>query len=138
MTEEHKQGDGTKNTTGLRRVAKAARYSIQGLKAGWHHEPAFREEILSGFVLLPLAYWLAQSWLQLLLMVAACMLVLITELLNSAVESVVDRVSTEYHLLSGRAKDMASAAVAVSIVLVVATYVAVALDRFAPFTQLSQ
>ena len=121
-----------KGNTGFLRVVKAAGYSTAGLKAAWQHESAFRQELSTGIVLLPLAYWLAETWLQLLAMVAACVLVLITELLNSAVENVVDRVGTEHHVLAGRAKDIASAAVALAIVLVAMTYAAVALERFAP------
>ncbi len=120
-----------KGNTGFLRVVKAAGYSTAGLKAAWQHESAFRQELTSGVVLLPLAWWLAESWIQLLLMIWACMLVLITELLNSAIETVVDRVGVEHHLLAGRAKDIASAAVALAILLVVITYVAVALARFA-------
>ena len=119
-----------KGNTGFLRVVRAAGYSSAGLKAAWQHESAFRQELTSGVVLLPLAWWLAESWIQLLLMVWACMLVLITELLNSAIETVVDRVGVEHHLLAGRAKDIASAAVALAIGLVVITYVAVALARF--------
>ena len=118
--------------TGLTRVWKASIYSIQGLKAAWQHESAFRQELTTGIVLLPLAWWLAETWLQLLLMVAACLLVLIAELLNSAIETVVDRVGVEQHVLAGRAKDIASAAVAIAILLVALTYGAVALERFAP------
>ena len=123
-----------KGNTGFLRVVKAAGYSTAGIKAAWQHESAFRKELTSGIVLLPLAVWLAETWLQLLLMVAACILVLITELLNSAIETVVDRVGIEQHILAGRAKDIASAAVALAIILVLMTYGVVALTRFAPMS----
>ena len=132
MTEAQDQKPPQKGNTGFLRVIKAAGYSSEGLKAAWQHESAFRQELTSGIVLLPLAWWLAETWLQLLLMVAACLLVLIAELLNSAIETVVDRISTEQHVLAGRAKDIASAGVALAILLVVLTYGAVALERFAP------
>jgi diacylglycerol kinase (ATP) len=132
MTDPQEQKPLQKGNTGFLRVVRAAGYSNQGLKAAWQYESAFRQELTSGIVLLPLAYWLAESWLQLLLMVAACVLVLIAELLNSAIETVVDRISVEQHTLAGRAKDIASAAVALAIVLVVITYACVALERFAP------
>jgi len=119
-----------KGNTGFLRVVKAAGYSTQGVKAAWQHESAFRQELTSGIVLLPLAYWLAETWLQLLLMIWACALVLITELLNSAIETVLDRVSVEQHTLAGRAKDIASAAVALAIFLVLGTYGAVAAAKF--------
>jgi diacylglycerol kinase (ATP) len=134
MIDEQDQKPQQKGNTGFLRVVKAAGYSTQGLKAAWQHESAFRQELSSGIVLVPLAYWLAETWMQLLFMMAACMLVLITELLNSAIETVVDRISVEQHTLAGRAKDIASAAVALAIVLVVISYVSVALERFAPLS----
>ena len=111
-------------------MVTAAGYSPQGVKAAWQHESAYRQELTSDIVLLPLAYWLAETWLQLLLMIWACALVLITELLNSAIETVLDRVSVEQHTLAGRAKDIASAAVALAIFLVLGTYGAVAAAKF--------
>ena len=132
MTDAQDQKPPQKGNTGFLRVIKAAGYSTEGVKAAWQHESAFRQELTTGIVLLPLAWWLAETWLQLLLMVAACLLVLIAELLNSAIETVVDRVGVEQHVLAGRAKDIASAAVAIAILLVALTYGAVALERFAP------
>ena len=132
MTDAQDQKPPQKGNTGFLRVIKAAGYSTEGVKAAWQHESAFRQELTTGIMLLPLAWWLAETWLQLLLMVAACLLVLIAELLNSAIETVVDRVGVEQHVLAGRAKDIASAAVAIAILLVALTYGAVALERFAP------
>lgn len=88
-----------------------------GLKAAFRHEAAFRQELLLAALLLPLACWLNVDSVQRMLMIAVLFLVLIVELLNSAIEAVVDRVGTEHHELSGRAKDLGSAAVLVSLLL---------------------
>lgn len=101
---------------GLSRVWHAAGYSLKGLRAGWH-EPAFRQELLLALVLIPLALVLSRQWLETVVLIAVVVLVMITELLNTAVESVVDRVGPEWHELSGRAKDMGSAAVLLSLLL---------------------
>jgi len=116
--------------TGINRVIKAAGYSSKGLRAAWRHESAFRQECVVGIILLPCAILLADSWLQLALLVLVCVLVAITELMNSAIEAVVDRIGLEHHDLAGRAKDIASAAVAFAIVLVPVIWMMVALDRF--------
>jgi diacylglycerol kinase (ATP) len=118
------------NNTGITRVIRAAGYSSKGLRDAWRHESAFRQECVLVLVLLPCAIVLAESWLQLAVLVITLALVLITEIINSAVEAVVDRIGLEHHELSGRAKDMASAAVAFAIVLVPIIFAMVALDRF--------
>ncbi len=97
--------------TGLQRIIKATGYSWQGLRAAWQHEAAFRQELIACIVLLPLAFSLAPGKLELLLLLGSLFLVLICEILNSAIEAVVDRLGDDYHELSGRAKDMGSAAV---------------------------
>ena len=102
---------------GFIRLVKACKYSIDGLRAAWCEEAAFRQECVLLVILLPTAVWLGRNLLEILLLIAVCALVLIVELLNSAIEAVVDRTGDEYHLLSGRAKDMGSAAVFVSLVL---------------------
>ena len=99
------------NGGGLRRVLKAARCSWLGLKAAWQHEAAFRQELVLCVLLAPLALWLGESGIERALLLLSLLLVLLVEILNSAVEAVVDRVGTEYHELSGRAKDLGSAAV---------------------------
>ena len=101
---------------GMARVMSAFGYSVSGLKLGWY-EPAFRQELLLAVVLLPAAWWLGQSWAEVVLLVALTVAVLVVELLNTAVESVVDMASPEWHPLSKRAKDMASAAVLLSLVV---------------------
>ena len=118
------------SNTGFTRVIKAAGYSSKGLRAAWRYESAFRQECVVGLILLPCAVVLAESWLQLAILILVCVLVGITELMNSAVEAVVDRVGLEHHELAGRAKDIASAAVAFAIVLVPVIWTMVALDRF--------
>jgi diacylglycerol kinase (ATP) len=109
--------------TGVGRVWKATIYSIQGLKAAWTHESAFRQECVIAVILLPVAFWIANSWVEVAVLMGVCFLVLIVELLNSAIEAVVDRVGHEHHDLAGQAKDMGSAAVMLSLIMAVGTWV---------------
>ena len=104
-----------KSKTGLRRLLNATRYSAEGLGAAFRHEDAFRQEVIAAMLLLPLALWLGNSGVERALMVFSVLLVLIVELLNSAVEATVDRISLENHALAKRAKDIGSAAVMVSL-----------------------
>lgn len=106
-----------KGRTGLDRILHAAGYSWAGLRAAYRGESAFRQETWLTIVGLPLAFWVGRDWVQVALLAGSLILVLIVELLNSAVEAVVDRVSFELHDLSKRAKDIASAAVLLSLVL---------------------
>ena len=99
--------------TGLKRLINAARYSSQGLKAAYQHEAAFRQELLLLLISIPLAMWVAESAVEVILLVGSILLLLVVELLNSAIEATVDRFGGEHHELSGRAKDMGSAAVLV-------------------------
>jgi diacylglycerol kinase (ATP) len=115
--------------TGLTRVVLATRYSWQGLKAAWRHESAFRQECVLGLGLLPAAFLLGENLAQTALLIGVCVVVLIVELLNSAVEAVVDRIGPEYNDLAGQAKDMGSAAVMLSILLVWTTWILVAVHR---------
>jgi len=119
-----------KRHTGIKRLVKATEYSLRGLRSAWRHEPAFRQECLVGVVLLPCAFLLGETLVQTALLIAVCVSVLITELLNSAVEAAIDRMGEELHDLAGRAKDMGSAAVALSLLLVIVTWTLVALQRF--------
>ena len=105
-----------KGKTGLRRIWNALHYSRDGLSAAYRHESAFRQEVWLAAVLIPAALWLNVNGIGKALMIASVLLVLIVELLNSAVEAVVDRVSLEQHPLSKRAKDIGSAAVFVALV----------------------
>ncbi|MCL4140856.1 UNVERIFIED_CONTAM: hypothetical protein GTU68_016563 [Idotea baltica] len=106
-----------KPNTGLKRIVKAAGYSAQGLRAAFTHEAAFRQELLLCIIFIPLALFVANSALERVVLIGLTLLVLVVELLNSALEALVDRVGTEHHELSGRAKDMGSAAVLVCLVI---------------------
>ncbi len=99
------------NSKGVVRIYNAFFYSMAGIKATWQHEEAFRQEVLLFIVAVPLALWLGGGTLEKLLMIGSLVLVLVTELLNSGLEAVVDRIGMDQHDLSGRAKDMGSAAV---------------------------
>ncbi len=103
--------------TGLKRLVKATGYSAQGFAAAWRHEAAFRQEMLASLVLLPLALWLGENGVERALLAGSWLLVPVVELLNSALEAVVDMTSPEPHELAGRAKDMGSAAVALALIL---------------------
>ena len=116
--------------TGLTRIIKAFGFSMQGLRAAYEHESAFRQETWLFIVLFPVAIWLGQTAAEMALLIGSLFLVLITELLNSAVESTVDRVGAELHKLSGRAKDIGSAAVLVSLLNVAAIWGLIVLERF--------
>ncbi|OGA23233.1 MAG: diacylglycerol kinase [Betaproteobacteria bacterium RIFCSPLOWO2_02_FULL_67_26] len=105
-----------KGKTGLLRIWNALFYSLDGLAAAFRHEDAFRQEVLLAAILIPLAFFLPASGTGRALMIGAVLLVLIVELLNSAVEAAVDRISLENHLLAKRAKDIGSAAVFLSLV----------------------
>lgn len=100
---------------GAKRIVKAAQYSWQGFRATYKHEEAFRQEVWALILAVPLALWLGENGVEKALMIGSVLLVMVTELLNSAVEAVVDRTGREPHKLSGRAKDMGSAAVTVAI-----------------------
>ena len=106
-----------KGRTGFDRLARATGYSMAGLATAYRGESAFRQEFWLAAVLLPLAFWVGQGWLEIALLQASVLLVLIVELLNSGIEAAIDRVSFEMHDLSKRAKDLASAAVFLSLVL---------------------
>lgn len=111
-----------KGKTGLRRVLNAAGYSWAGLGAALKHEDAFRQEVFLALVLVPLALFLGDTGIERALMIGAVLGVLIVELLNSAVEAAVDRISLEHHQLIKRAKDMGSAAVMLSLINVICVW----------------
>ncbi|WP_415134310.1 diacylglycerol kinase [Ottowia sp.] len=118
-----------KSRTGLARLWHAAGYSLAGLRAGWG-EPAFRQEALAAIVLLPASFWLGRHWAEMALLAGTVLLVMVVELLNTAIESVVDRVGPEWHPLSKRAKDMGSAAVLLSLLLAAGVWLAALHTRF--------
>lgn len=111
-----------KGKTGLRRILNAFGYSLAGLRAAYKHEDAFRQEIHLAILLIPLALWLPAGHIGKALMIASVLLVLIIELINSAIEATVDRISLENHDLAKRAKDIGSAAVFVSLLNVLITW----------------
>lgn len=111
MTNPHK------GRTGIDRVIHAAGYSVAGLVSAYRYESAFRQEFWLAAVLVPAAFWVGRSWVEVALLIGAILLVLIVELLNSGIEAAIDRVSFEWHDLSKRAKDLASAAVMLSLML---------------------
>jgi diacylglycerol kinase (ATP) len=111
-----------KSRGGLRRIVAAARYSLAGLRAAVRHEAAFRQELAIGVPMVLLALFVAPGRWQALAMIASVMLVWIVELINSAIEALADRIDTGHHPLLGRAKDLGSAAVMLSLVLAVATW----------------
>ena len=103
--------------TGVTRIINATGYSMKGLKSAWVNEAAFRQELVLVLALMPLAGWLGDSLNEILLLICISWLVVIVEILNSAIEAVVDRVGSEHHELSGRAKDLGSAAVFIALAL---------------------
>ena len=116
-----------KGATGIRRLVNATRYSLEGLAAAARHEAAFRQELMLAVIMVPLGLWLGKNGVERALLVGSVLLVLVAELLNSAVEAVVDRISAEHHDLAKRAKDLGSAAVMVALVTVGAVWLLVLL-----------
>jgi len=118
-----------KSRRGLDRLWHAFGYSLSGLRAGWG-ETAFRQEALSALVLLPAAFWLGRGWTEVALLAGSVLLVMIVELLNTGIETAIDRIGPEWHDLSKRAKDMGSAAVLIAVVLAVGVWAAALYTRF--------
>jgi len=114
--------------TGLTRLFYATGYSLKGLVAAWRFESAFRQEVALLIVTAPLGWWLGETGVERVLLIGSVLFVLVVELLNSAVETAIDRISDEEHALSGRAKDIGSAAVFVSLALAVVVWALVLLD----------
>lgn len=120
------------NNTGLIRIIRAAGFSWAGLRAAFRHEAAFRQEMLLTLVLVPLALYLGETGVERALLAASWLIVPIVELLNSAVEAVVDRIGDEHHELAGRAKDIGSAAVLVSLILTALVWALILIPRYFP------
>ncbi len=118
-----------KGKTGLKRVFNALMYSLDGLKAALRYEDAFRQETLLALAMVPLAFYLEHGAVARVLMIGSVLLVLVVEMLNSAVEAAVDRISFEHHHLIKRAKDMGSAAVLLSLLNVIITWAVILLSR---------
>lgn len=119
-----------KGRTGIDRVLRATGYSMAGLKAAYRGESAFRQEFWLALVMLPLAFWLGSTWVEVVVLAASVTLVLIVELLNSGLEAAIDRVSFELHDLSKRAKDLGSAAVFLALMLCLAVWGSALWHRF--------
>lgn len=118
-----------KERTGLNRVWHAFGYSLAGLRAGWG-ETAFRQECIVALVLVPLAFWLGRNWVEVALLAGSVLLLMVVELLNTAIETAIDRVGPEWHDLSKRAKDMGSAAVLISLLVCAGIWLAALGQRF--------
>ena len=121
---------GKPGNTGIRRILRATLYSAQGFAYAWKNEAAFRQEIALTVVLAPIALWLGRTPVERTLLIGVCLVMLLVELLNSAIEAAIDRHGSEQHELSGAAKDLGSAAVFVSLTLVFVVWAAVAFDRY--------
>ena len=121
---------GSENENIFRHIKNAVIYSWDGLKAAWDNEMAFRTEAVVIALLMPIGIWIGQTAVQWALLIGSAMLVLITELLNSAVENVVDRIGTEHHILSKQAKDLGSAAAGVSMLTAAMVWGLIAYGRF--------
>ena len=124
MTNPHK------GRTGIDRLVHATGYSLSGLSQAYRGESAFRQEFWLAVVLVPLAFWVGRTWVEVTLLIGAVMQLLIVELLNSAIEAAIDRISFELHYLSKRAKDIASAAVFLSVLLCAGVWLAALWHRF--------
>ena len=119
-----------KTTNGVIRLWRATGYSIEGLKAAWRNEAAFRQECFAMVVLLPAAFFLGSDALERALLIFSFLLILVVELINSALESAIDRIGPERHELSGRAKNLGSAAVMLSLIAAAVVWGLIAFGRF--------
>lgn len=118
-----------KRRRGLQRLWHALRHSLSGVQAGWS-ERAFRLEAMLAVVLLPLSFWLGRDWMEVAVLAASVMAVLVVELLNTAIESAIDRVGPDWHALSKRAKDLGSAAVLLTLLFCAGMWVGALAARF--------
>ncbi len=121
---------GEKKESVLRHIGKAFIWSAAGIKTAWKNELAFRVDAIIIIIMMPVGIWLGRTAAERALLIASCLLILIIELLNSAVEAVVDRIGTEYHELSGRAKDMGSAAAFFAMLTAGIIWALIAYERF--------
>ena len=115
----------------LQRMLRACSNSLRGVVLGWRYETAFREEVLLGAVLLPLSFWVGRDALDYVLLIGSLVMLMVAELFNSAIEALTDRIGSDYHELSGRAKDYAAAAVFLAFLVMLALWAAIAYLRFA-------
>ncbi len=129
MSTEPEAPDAQKHRTGLTRILHAGGYSLAGLRAGWT-ETAFRQEALLSFLMIPAAFWLGQDWMEVAMLVGVVVIVMVTELLNTGIETAIDRFGGEWHALSKKAKDLGSAAVLLSLLLCGGVWCAALWARF--------
>jgi diacylglycerol kinase (ATP) len=122
---------GNKNESLIGHIKNAFIYTFAGLEAAWKNELAFRGEIVAAIIMVPLGLWLGRSGVEKSLLAASILLILITELLNSALEAVVDRIGPERHELSKRAKDLGSAAAFIAMVMAALVWLIFVIDRLA-------
>ncbi len=130
MSEKEQAVSEFKSKSGLRRIFSAFLYSIDGFRSAWKNEHAFRQELVLVVIGAVIALFLPVSAFEKLMMIAVLLLILVVELINSAIEAVVDRVSLERHTLSKNAKDFGSAAVLLTCLIALATWIVILLDRF--------
>jgi len=116
--------------SGIARIIAATKNSLRGIRDAWRFESAFRQDSAISALLLLLSFWLAQTVVEWLLLIMPLFLLLVVEILNSAIENVVDRIGEERHILSGRAKDMASSAVMFCLILIAIVWLSIAWSKF--------
>lgn len=129
--QDHSNPHLQKSRRGLNRMWHALGYSVEGLRAGWT-ETAFRQEALAAIVLLPMSPWIGRSWVEVALLAGSVLLVMVVELLNTGIETAIDRIGPEWHDLSKRAKDMGSAAVLLSLLLCIGIWAGALWQHVAP------
>jgi diacylglycerol kinase (ATP) len=127
--QHHPDVNPQKARSGFNRMWHALGYSMEGLRAGWK-ETAFRQEAVAATLLLPLSFWVGRSWVETALLAGSVLIVMIVELLNTGIETAIDRIGPEWHDLSKRAKDMGSAAVLLSLLLCSGIWLAAVWQRF--------
>ena len=125
---------GKTGNKGIKRLIAATGYSLKGLKSAWKYEEAFRIECVLALLFIPLALWLGDTAVEKVLLVLSCFLVIFAELINSAIEAVVDRIGDDYHELSGRAKDIGSSLVFIAIGFHIFTWLLLLWPTQASFT----
>ncbi len=130
MDNPQKNASELKGKSGIRRLINATRYSWQGYKAAWKTEEAFRQEAILAIIMIPVAIFLPVDLVEKLLMISTVVLVVIVEIINSAIEATIDRFGNEIHPLSGKAKDLGSGAVLLALCLCGGVWLSILIHRF--------